>query len=486
MDQPRNSVAQPVRSERTWQVGTLTYTLGGLVALFVLLLLGDFAWSMRDRSVGQMAQWYLAELKVPSVLFAALISSFPALIALLLGPIIGVRSDRHRGKWGRRIPYLLITTPCAVVGMVGLGLVPYIANWVHDTFAPSRPLCELLERFLGDGAIATRILETTRNEMFISVLCFGVFWACFEFATIAGQSVFGGLINDVVPQELMGRFFGMFRAISLIDGILFNKVIFGHVTDHFTLILICIALFYGVCFISVCLMVKEGTYPPTLAAPPSSGRILASFFHEIRSYLRECFGNRYYILVFFLLMTANITFAPVNTFNLPFSKSLQITPQTYGDCVSLTFTISLVMAYPLGWLVDRFHPLQMVLATLFVYCIVALISGLFIRDVSTFIIAFVAHGVISGCFFTSVGSLNHRLYPRTRYAQFASAAGILSSIAGIILTPTVGFVIDYTGQAYRYAYLTSFLLAASALLFGWRVYIRFIRYGGPKNYVAPE
>jgi len=204
------------------------------LTLFVLLLFGDFAWAMRDRSVGPMAQWYLSELKVPNVLFAALLSSFPALIALVLGPVISVRSDRHRGKWGRRIPYLLITTPCAVVGMVGLGLVPYIASWLHGAIAPSRPLGEMLGRILGEGALASRILDLTRDEVLVSILCFGVFWASFEFATIAGHAVFGGLINDVVPPELLGRFFALFRATSLLDGIIFNKFIFGHVTDHFT------------------------------------------------------------------------------------------------------------------------------------------------------------------------------------------------------------------------------------------------------------
>ncbi len=39
---------------------------------------------MRDRSVGPMAQWYLEHLDVPNYLFALLISSFPALVGLIL------------------------------------------------------------------------------------------------------------------------------------------------------------------------------------------------------------------------------------------------------------------------------------------------------------------------------------------------------------------------------------------------------------------
>ena len=42
-----------------WHIGTLTYTTAGLVVLFCWLLWGDFAWSMKDRSVGSVVQLLL-------------------------------------------------------------------------------------------------------------------------------------------------------------------------------------------------------------------------------------------------------------------------------------------------------------------------------------------------------------------------------------------------------------------------------------------
>ena len=119
-----------------WTVGTLSYTSGGIVILFLWLLWGDFAWSMRDRSVGPMASWYLDHIGVPKLLFGLLMSSFPALIGLILGPIISVKSDRHRGKWGRRIPFLLVTTPIAAFGMIGLAMTPLMAKWLHSLGQP--------------------------------------------------------------------------------------------------------------------------------------------------------------------------------------------------------------------------------------------------------------------------------------------------------------------------------------------------------------
>ena len=41
---------------RKWSIGTLTYSFSGIVTLFSLLLLGDFANSIKGRSVFQLVQ----------------------------------------------------------------------------------------------------------------------------------------------------------------------------------------------------------------------------------------------------------------------------------------------------------------------------------------------------------------------------------------------------------------------------------------------
>ena len=454
----------PQADKKTWSVGTLTYTSGGLVALFLWLLFGDFAWSMRDRSVGPMASWYLDHLNVPNLLFGLLISSLPALVGLILGPVISVKSDRHRGKWGRRIPFLLVTVPLAAFGMIGLAVTPLIAKWVHGFFP-------------------------NENEMVVSVVCFGVFWAAFEVASIAGAAVFSGLINDVVPRELLGRFHGLFRAISLIDGMIFNYWIMGGVPEHFTLILIVIGLFYGTAFTWVCLRVKEGSYPP----PPSPvggrnagvGRWRATRL-EIGSYFRECFTHPYYLSVFVLLQFSMLAFGPINTFAIPYARSLGVDMDVYGKFLALTFLISLGLSFFLGWMADAFHPLRMAIATLAGYALVMVWGGLYVTTARTFLIAWVAHGVLAGCYLTSVASLGQRLFPRSKFAQFASAAGVFTSVAKMTMAPYMGLMNDRTGRIYRYAFVVGGVMAVLALAAGFCVHGRFMKLGGPRGYVAPE
>lgn len=460
--QPHPTPASETKSgkAKTWTVGTLTYTSGGIITLFLWLLWGDFAWSMRDRSVGPMAQWYLNDIGVPNLLFGLLMSSFPGLVALFLGPVISVKSDRHRGKWGRRIPFLLVTTPIAAFGMIGLAFTPVMAHWLH-----------------GLGIID--------NELVVSLLCFGLFWAAFEFATIAGQSVFGGLINDVVPKEFLGRFYGLFRAVSLIDGIIFNYLIVGHTPDHFTLILATIGVFYGTAFMWVCFKVKEGDYPPPPPKESTSGKLFGGFTSGAKMYFRECFTNPYYLWLFLMIMASSVSFIPVNIFAIPYARSLDLSMDVYGKFLALTYLVSLVLAWPLGWAADRFHPLRVTIAALIGYVLVSSFGFFFATSPDTFLVAWVLHGVLSGTYYTSAASIGQRLYPHDKFAQFASAASIFSAPANMAVAPLIGCVVDWSGLDYRWTFGAGCLLAAGSLFAAWHVHRHFMLLGGPKNYVAP-
>ena len=54
----------PPLSGKRWHVGTLTYTAGGLFALFFWLLWGDFALSLKERSVPTTLQVLLKQFNI--------------------------------------------------------------------------------------------------------------------------------------------------------------------------------------------------------------------------------------------------------------------------------------------------------------------------------------------------------------------------------------------------------------------------------------
>lgn len=442
---------------RCWKAGTLTYTAGGLAVLFCWLLLGDFAWSMKERSVSTVIQLMFKKFGTSDTLNALFMGSLPSAIGLFLGPVISYRSDRHRGSRGRRIPYLIVTTPVASLAMVGLAFSPMLGQMFHDLLGTHSP---------GYDALTIAFL--------------GIFWIIFEVGTIAANSIFGALINDVVPHQFLGRFYGLFRAFSLIAGIVFNFWLLGKAEQHYMWIFISIGIMYGIGFLIMCLKVKEGVYPPL---PPKSNTDTP--FAGVSTYFKECFANPYYRWVFISFTISSLAFMPVNLFSVFYAKSLNVSMDDYGRFIAVTFVISLILSWFLGSLADRFHPLRMCMASLLLYVITALLGGIFIQGRLTFGIALISHCVISGIFFTGTASLGQRLYPKEKFAQFASACGIIASISTMVASPVIGKILDISHHAYQWTYIMGAGIALSGFWTTLIVYRKFLTMGGHKHYQPP-
>jgi maltose/moltooligosaccharide transporter len=87
-----------------------------------------------------------------------------------------------------------------------------------------------------------------------------------------------------------------------------------------------------------------------------------------------------------------------------------------------------------------------------------LISGPFI-----FGIAYVLSDVLAGSYFTAAASLPMVLFPRLRFTQFVSAAGIVQSVSTIALGLSLGPMLDLTGRSYVLCSLIAGVFAAAGL-----------------------
>src|SRR5262249_3561369 len=151
-------------------------------------------------------------------------------------------------------------------------------------------------------------------------------------------------------------------------------------------------------------------------------------------------------------------FVPFNGFSIPYYKSVHMSSQWYGNFIAITYTISLALAYFLGVICDRLHPLRVSIAALALYAVCTTWGGIFATNATTFAIALMTHGVLSGCFFTTSASLGQRLYPHSHFAQFASAGTMIMAISQIILGQTLGPFLDWTGHNYRYTFIVGLVL----------------------------
>jgi MFS family permease len=457
------SLLETQPKQNVWRVGSLTYTRGGLAALFGWLLWGDFAWSMKERAVGPVFQLLLTKCGASNTTMAVLLVVLPSAIGLFLQPIISFRSDRYRSNMGRRIPFMLIVTPIAAVAMAAIAFSPMLGEATHK-------------------ALGLRSLGLNSSIL----LYYGLFWVVFEIATIVANSVFGAFLNDVVPSSLLGRFFGLFRAMSLLAGMIFNFWLIKKAEDHSVWLFAGISLLYGVGFTAMCLRVKEGRYPPLEISAAQRRRSLRDRFMEAaKVYFRECYSNPYYVWVFLASIISVLSFMPVNLYSIPYAKSLNISMEVYGEYVALTYAISLVLTYVLGSLADRFHPLRIGMVALFVYGVTCLCGGFVATSARPFAITFVLHGVLSGTFFTATASLGQRLLPHEKFAQFSSASAILGCLINMVATFAFGRFLDLSGSVYRYTFLTGAIVAFISLVLLYIVYRQFNKFGGLQHYRAP-
>lgn len=445
----------------TWKVGTLTYTRGGLAVLFAWLLWGDFAWSLRDRAIGGLMQITLKKYEVSDTMAAILLGTLPACIGFILGPIVSYCSDRHRGPRGRRIPFLIFSAPLVAVAIIGLGLSPYLGRHLHLVL----------------GVYSPGLYPSI-------VMVIAAWWLLFDLAGTVTYGVFGALLNDVVPSTLLGRFYGLFRIISLLVGIGFNFWLLEKAESHAPMLFIGTGLIFGVGVVSMCLKVREGEYP----APPSSDGVgLNRFFGSARTYLRDCFTHSYYLWYFAGSNLALVAFNPVNGFSLFFAKSLHIETGAYGAYIATTYVVSLLTAYGLGSLADRWHPLRVGMLSLVCYAALGLWAGNYAATSRTaFAVALIGHGVFSGFYFTGAASLAQRMLPQATFAQYASASGIIFSILNIILPIAVGSILDWSGHDYRLTYFMGAGIALVALACLMVVYRYWKRLGGPDAFCPPQ
>lgn len=448
--------AQP--HARRWSTGTLSYSLVGLITLFSWLLLGDFAWQLRDRAVTPLAQLLLKTFNTSDIIAGFLIGSVPYALGMFVSPVFGYWSDRHRSRWGRRLPFLMVSTPMAAGSMIAMGFIPQATG--------------ALDRWLGDSSPGT-------NVCFL--VLFTACWGVFEISAVVGYNMFTALINDVVPRELIGRFFGLFRIVGLSVGAGFNYFLMGYSEQHFALMFIVLGSTYGLVFGLMCLRIKEGAYPE---APVEVDR--PRWLDKVRTYFRECFRHRFYLWAFAAWALGNVAFAPVNTFCLFHARSVGLGMDAYGKYLAFSLLASLLLSYPLGILADRFHPLRVGIAAMSFYFVACAWGAFSTVQADAFAVAFILHVVASSMFVTGTASYAQRLYPRAKFAQFASAAAMLGGVVFLLTPPLVGAILDLTHQAYRHTFTVGAVFALLALVSLFVVYRSYLRLGGDTGFKAPE
>ncbi|HEX8603916.1 MAG TPA: MFS transporter [Pseudoduganella sp.] len=384
---------------------------GPLVALCALLLVGDLGWSLRERSVQELFKMRLLDFSRDATLLNFLIGAMPAMIAVGLGPPVGAWSDRTRCRFGRRIPFIFGTAMVATAGMLGMAFSTGLAM-------------------------------------------LAISWTLFEIATIVGNPLFLALINDTVPRPVLGRFFALFRIVSLGTGAAFFALFFRNdATAVFQPLLTMIAVVYLGCMLLVCWRVRE----PAHAAAAHAGAWQSGGTHGMRRWWR----------LFAAVAVGAVAVLPININALNACARFGADAGDFGRAIALTYAISALLAWPMGWLADRFHPLRVGTAVLAAYAVCMLVAWQLVAGRSSFLAALVVHGVLAGCFLTGTVSLLPAVLPRAHFSQLAALSASVTAMLVVVSTVGLGALLDATGRDYRLLYPAGALAAGCGVLL-WR------------------
>jgi MFS family permease len=461
-----DSAPATTKSEKLYRVGTLTYTKGALFQVFFWMLWGDFFFQLLESVTPALIPLQLRWEGASDTLIG-FVGSQSAIVAFCLYPVIGMQSDRHRGRLGRRRPFILWCTPPVVLSLVLLGA--------------AKPAGAVLHNMLG-WLGGSNFTVASCTIVWIAI-CY-VMWVIFN-AYIA--QVYSYLFVDVIPREVMGKFFGLYRAVGAIGNLAFNRWALGQAEAHTIHVYALIGLLYASAFYLIVWKVKEGDYPPPPPKKPGGGLAAA------RQYCKECFTHPFYLnvycLSFFfwasLVPLGFIVFFATQAGQPGYAATLGLTLQEFGKVKSWTFLIQIPVFFLMGPLIDRFHPIRVSLVGMFLISVSYFSCYWLIQGAASLLVCWTINQGVLAIYLGAGAALTPRLLPREQYGQFFSANQTFGYSSMILTPPVCGFLLGMV-RDYRYLFIFCGVCTSLAFLALITLYVQWKKLGGDRQFSPPN
>lgn len=446
---------------KVYRVGTLVYSLPALLTVMFWMLLGDLCLQIMEQLPSSLVPLQLRWATASDTLIGFVSGSIPAVLGLLLNPVIGVQSDRCRSKLGRRRPFLLWSTPLVMFSLLGLGL--------------AAPVAKILGNWTGVKSLEALQIGWISGCMMVFVVANTYIMQVYQF-----------LFVDVIPSQVMGRFVGCYRAIGSLGAFVFHRFMFGHAETRTVMIYVTAAVLYGVSFFLLIWKVKEGDYGP----PPPKQTLMKT----VTGYFIECFSNKFYLKLYSLAFCFWAAIVPFWTFLVFFgtnsgqssgyAPTLGLSLAAFGRVRGWCALVQMPVFFLIGPLVDRFHPLRVGVIGLLLSCLTFLANFFFVHDESSFtfwlIINFLAQATYLGAYL----AILPRLLPRRKYGQFFTANQCFGFV-GVALAPVLcGWLLE-TVKDYRFIFVWCGGCTLVGFIMCLQLYRHWLKLGGDAGYKPP-
>ena len=442
-------VTKATDSTSIYTVGTLHYNKQQLFILFFWLMWNDFSIMLIEQVIN--LNNVLMRNHGATFTEMALLGSIGGFLTPWINPWISTWSDRHRGRFGRRRPFLFVAAPIFACFLAAIPFMPDLYRYLSHY----QVILSIAAHFPMNGEV-----------LFIGIC--GLACGMFNAVLLA---VFSYLYWDVVPAKVLGRFQSFSNNATLIAGFVWSFFIIGMADRHMKAVYVGTSIFFITVYLLSVWKINEGKYPPP--DPRKKG----GAFTPVIAYFIECYSKPYFLWIF----SASLLYQLGNLGNqyqfFYLYQDLKLDMGTIGWSQGSAKLVStgfgLLLGFVIGSITDRLNPVR-----LLSYCYIALAviqfgSFYFVHDKWTYLYAFCllnmalfTHGIVIGAFIVEV-------FPREKLGQFCSAQAVFYQIISSMINPLIGMLFDHLKNN-RLGYLWAsffYLLAAFAyakVYFNWK------------------
>ena len=439
------------QNSKTYVCGTLKYSSFGLLMVCFWLMVGFFVFILTTAVVPAIMPLKLKMLHASDTSMGIILTTIGGILNVIVRPIVNFKSDRYRSRWGRRIPFIILTLPMMCLAWLLFAYVDDIGALLYDRIA-----------WLARLSPTTVVIWLIAGIIFI-----------YQFFLMFVGSVIFYIFNDVIPTQFLARFMGFINVASTGAQFIFQYFIFKYAETYFSWIMIGTCIIYAIGVGLMCLLVKEPVYPPLSEADAKGSKGLEG----IITFLKESYTAKFYWVRYGISAFAAAS-AAIVIYMVFFYQNLGFTLDQIGKlngAIQLTSVIAGVLISSFcAFLIDKWHPMR-ISAYSSILGVVLMIwywKWLFFTvDPMLFIILFVAL-TIFGALPTTLGGISYMpmymlIFPKSRFGQFCSSDALVRSFATIVFGTLAGVFIDVIrsfpaicpteNYAYRYFFLWQFI-----------------------------
>jgi maltose/moltooligosaccharide transporter len=405
-------------SAKIYTVGTLKYDQRALVILFFWLMWNDFSYFLIE-GVSGVGQFLMRD-QGATFTQMAMIGSIGFFLPWI-NPIVSTWSDRHRGKWGRRRPFLFFATPFFAFF---LAIYPYMPTFYHWLLRFPW-FVGVSHHFPMKGPIIFLAVCSFISNLFNAVM----------------QAIFSYLYWDVVPESHMGRFQSLSKNVTLLSGLFCSFVLFALAEHHLKAVYVGTAFFCAVVYLVSVWQIKEGEYPPP--DRHKKGGLVA----PVRAYFVECFGERYYVWVFVASLLVQFGNAGNTYQNYYLHYDLKMDLVAIGLLRGWTNVVTVgfgaICGFAIGTMTDRLKPVRLMGSLYLLQAILFVASFYLVHNYRTALISACVVSVVQFAQGVVIGAFTVEIFPREKLGQFCSAQAVFYQFTLHLAGPFIGMFYDH-------------------------------------------